>query len=328
MSVAVNAFAYPEPGKIPSIVLAVAVHVLLAVFLFVGVRWQSREPEAVMVELWDSPPDAVVERIVPEAEPQPKPEVKPEPRVEKVVEPPKPVTVPEKKLELKKEPPKQETPKKLAEVKPEPKVEKAAAPTKPDIALEKKKEVKKEPPKQEEPKKPAEVKPQPKVENAVEPPKPATAPEKKAEVKKEPPKQEEPEPKLDLDRSEDIQAQLERETAALEEQLEKNRILEQMRREAAIIAARADAAYIGRLKAKIKSNIVLPLDIRGNPEAIFDVVQLPTGEVMSVKLRKSSGHKAYDDAVERAIWKGSPLPKPDRPEQFQRNLAITFRPLD
>ena len=63
---------------------------------------------------------------------------------------------------------------------------------------------------------------------------------------------------------------------------------------------------------------MLPPDIAGNPEAIFDVVQLPTGEVMSVKLRKSSGHKAYDAAVERAILKSSPLPRPDRPEQFQR----------
>ena len=91
---------------------------------------------------------------------------------------------------------------------------------------------------------------------------------------------------------------------------------------------KADAAYIGKLKGKIKSNIVLPPDIAGNPEAMFDVVQLPTGEVMSVKLRKSSGHKTYDDAVERAILKASPLPKPDRPEQFQRSLEIKFRPLD
>ena len=73
---------------------------------------------------------------------------------------------------------------------------------------------------------------------------------------------------------------------------------------------------------------MLPPGIPGNPEAIFDVVQLPTGDVDSVKLRKSSGHKAYDDAVERAIFKSSPLPKPDRPEQFQRSLEIKFRPLD
>ena len=247
MSVAANAFVYQEPGKVPSAVLAVLVHVLLAVFLIFGVHWQNKQPEAVIVELWDSPPAPVVEKVepAPEIKPEPKPEVKPEPKaIEKAVEPPKP-----------------------------------------DIALEKKKEIKKEPPKK-------------------------------------------PEPTYKLDRSKDIRAQLERETATLNERAEKDRILDQMKREAVLFAAKADAAYIGKLKGKIKSNIVLPPDIAGNPEAMFDVVQLPTGEVMSVKLRKSSGHKAYDDAVERAILKASPLPKPDRPEQFQRSLEIKFRPLD
>jgi len=59
---------------------------------------------------------------------------------------------------------------------------------------------------------------------------------------------------------------------------------------------------------------------------IFDVVQLPTGEVLSARLRKSSGNKAYDDAVERAILKSSPLPRPDRPDQFRRELQLKFRP--
>ena len=252
MNMAAVALPYEEPGRVPSVVLAVAVHLLLAIFLFFGVRWQSKEPEAVMVELWSSPPAVekiVVEPAPPQPEPVPKVEVKPEP----VVEAPKP-----------------------------------------DIALEKKKEPKKEP--------------------------------KKEVVKPEPPKKEPP--KLKLDRSKDIRAQLERETAELNKQLEKDRILDQMKREGAALAARADATYKGKLRDKIKSNVVLPPDIPGNPEAIFDVVQLPTGEVLSVKLRKSSGHKAFDDAVDRAINKSSPLPKPDRPEQFQRSLEIKYRPLD
>jgi len=58
------------------------------------------------------------------------------------------------------------------------------------------------------------------------------------------------------------------------------------------------------------------------------VVQLPTGEVLTVKMRKSSGYKRYDEAVERAIWKASPLPPPPSRELFQRELELTFRPLD
>jgi len=73
---------------------------------------------------------------------------------------------------------------------------------------------------------------------------------------------------------------------------------------------------------------VLPPDMPGNPEAIFEVVQLPTGEIIDAVLRKSSGMRAYDDAVQRAIIKSSPLPRPDRPDLFQRSLTLKFRPLD
>jgi colicin import membrane protein len=49
---------------------------------------------------------------------------------------------------------------------------------------------------------------------------------------------------------------------------------------------------------------------------------------MGVKLRKSSGHAALDAAIERAILKSSPLPKPDKAELFNRSLELKFRPLD
>ena len=78
----------------------------------------------------------------------------------------------------------------------------------------------------------------------------------------------------------------------------------------------------------MRQNWILPQDLQGNPEAVFDVVQLPTGEVLSVKLAKSSGNKAYDEAVERAILKSSPLPLPEPRSLFDRQLKLTFRPRD
>jgi colicin import membrane protein len=74
--------------------------------------------------------------------------------------------------------------------------------------------------------------------------------------------------------------------------------------------------------------IVLPPGIVGNPEAIFDVEQLPTGEVTVVRLRKSTGNTALDDAVDRAIHKASPLPKPAPPDPPPRTFALRFRPLE
>lgn len=177
------------------------------------------------------------------------------------------------------------------EPKPEPRPEpKPAPPAKPDIALKE----------QEKPK-----------------PKPEPKPVPKAEPK---PKPNKVDPLLDRELK-DLEAQRRKQMAARE--------LEQLKSDQAAVArSKATADYIGKIKGKIKGNIVLPPDIRGNPEAIFDVVQLPSGEILSVKLKKSSGHAAYDNAIERAILKSSPLPKPEQGELFSRSLELKFRPLE
>ena len=127
-----------------------------------------------------------------------------------------------------------------------------------------------------------------------------------------------------------------RETAALRAQAEReaqNRAQAEAQvraRDAAEASARskAEADWIRRIQAKVKGNVIVPSELAGNPEAIFEVVQLPTGEIIDTTLRKSSGNRAYDDAVQRAILKSSPLPRPDRPDLFQRALTLKFRPLD
>jgi colicin import membrane protein len=118
-----------------------------------------------------------------------------------------------------------------------------------------------------------------------------------------------------------------REAQALQAQAERER---QAQQKAAADAAhaKADADYIRRIQAKIRGNVVVPPDIQGDPEAVFDVVQLPTGEIIDVQLGKSSGVRAYDEAVQRAIIKSSPLPRPDSPDMFRRTLTLKFRPRD
>lgn len=244
-----------EPALLRSVALAAAVHLLLLVVLFFGVRWQNRPPEAVVVELWSAPP------IVEAPEP-PKPE---------------PVAAPE--------PPK-----------PEPVIEK------PDIAIQ-------EPPKPK-------PKPVPIVKPKPEPPKP------KPVAKPEPPR-----PAV-RDMQKQLQEEAAREEAAMALEREKQLIRDQLAREAAAASKKDSDVYKSRISSKIRSNIVLPPDLKGNPEAIFDVIQLPTGEILEAHLRKSSGHKGYDDAVNRAILKSSPLPRPDRPALFERQLRLTFRPQD
>jgi colicin import membrane protein len=98
--------------------------------------------------------------------------------------------------------------------------------------------------------------------------------------------------------------------------------------QAATARARDIDKWLSAIRGKIRGNIVLPPEVRGNPEAIFDVTQLPTGEIIAARLQQSSGHTALDLAIERAILKSSPLPKPEKAELFSRTLELKFRPLE
>jgi colicin import membrane protein len=87
--------------------------------------------------------------------------------------------------------------------------------------------------------------------------------------------------------------------------------------------------YYARISAKIRQRVILPPDLRGNPEAIYEVSLLPGGEVTQVRLLQSSGVLTYDAAVERAIMAAQPLPVPEDPELFHaifKNFFLRFRP--
>ena len=160
-------------------------------------------------------------------------------------------------------------------------------------------------------------KPEPKIEQKTAKPDIAIEREKKKAKKEEPP--------LKFDTTQRIREQLAQEQKALQDR-ERKDVLKQFA--SPPTAGLPDAGYIDKIRTKIKANIIPPSEIKGNPEVVFNIVQLPTGQVLSVRLVKTSGNALLDDAVERAIWKSSPLPKPDRPEQWLREFNISFRPLE
>lgn len=86
-----------------------------------------------------------------------------------------------------------------------------------------------------------------------------------------------------------------------------------------------DADYETLIQARIKARINYPDRAPGNPEAIVVVEQLPTGEVTKVRLIKPSGTPAWDDAVQRAVWAASPLPK-RKDGTVARVLELSFKP--
>jgi len=279
-------------GRWPALLLAIAVNLVFIGVLFFSVRWQSRQAAPVTAELYGPPKTAVAPAPAPPAPapPPPEPVRPPEPP------PPPPVAKPEPAP-----PPPKAVPK------PEPQAEKPD-PHAAEIARKAKAEEERK------------AKEQAERERKER--------EKKDAEKREADRKKQDEQKKLAEARErqtreaaDFKAQADREKAARDAQQRASQA------EAAAVS-RAEADYIRRIQAKVKGNVTLPPDLAGNPEAVFEVVQLPTGEIIDAVLRKSSGVRAYDEAVQRAIQKSSPLPRPDRPELFQRSLTLKFRPLD
>jgi colicin import membrane protein len=69
------------------------------------------------------------------------------------------------------------------------------------------------------------------------------------------------------------------------------------------------ASYAGRIRARIKPNIVLTDEVDGNPVAEVKVLTSPDGTIVGKTLVKSSGVKEWDDAVLRAIDRTGILPR-------------------
>ena len=91
------------------------------------------------------------------------------------------------------------------------------------------------------------------------------------------------------------------------------------------LAGRMPAEWIEAVRSKVRSNLSMPAGTPSDIEASFSIVQLPTGEVLSVKMLSSSGFKPYDEAAYAAILRSSPLPKA-APGLFQREVVLHFRP--
>ena len=81
------------------------------------------------------------------------------------------------------------------------------------------------------------------------------------------------------------------------------------------------------VRAKVKSNIVFTEDIAGNPTAVVEVHTKQDGSIISQRLIKPSGNKAWDEAVIKAIIRTETMPR-DVDGRVETSLILEFRPQD
>ena len=86
--------------------------------------------------------------------------------------------------------------------------------------------------------------------------------------------------------------------------------------------------YAGRIRARIKPNIVFTDNIAGNPTAEEEVRTAADGTIVGTpRLIKSSGNKAWDDAAVNGVIRTQVLPR-DLDGRVPSPMIIEFRPKD
>jgi len=304
----------PTGGWGRSMSFALFMHLLLLAALTWGVQWKTQPNTlSASAELWS----AVPMEAAPAAN-------EPEPTPPQAVPPPEPVKAVEPKPEPKPTPPAP------------PKVDAAAEREAADIALKKEKE------KKLQEKKEAELEKKKKLEkDKLE----------KAKLDKEKLKEKEKEKAKELEKKKKEEALKKEVTAAKAKEDAKKAAAEEKRTEAlrnenlkrmqgmagasgeenskgtALKASGPSASYAGRIIARIKPNITFTEDVAGNPKAEVEVRTSPDGTIISRKLLSSSGNKAWDEAVLKAIDKTATLPR-DEDGRVPPILVISFRPKD
>ncbi|BEP55406.1 hypothetical protein GmRootV118_26500 [Variovorax sp. V118] len=293
----------PQRGTPRAVALALIAHALLIAALTWGVRWRSEADDgAVDAELWSTTVMQAAPRLsVPEP---PAPVPAPPPPAPAPPPPPPPAVKP-----------------------PEP----APAPA-PDIALEREKKLKEQKAQKERELEQQRVQQQKKKELEAKERAEEEAERKKEQQKKlaDQKKQQEAEAK---------QAEAKKAEAAAK-QAAADRAATLKRMQGLAGASGSDDAkgnaqrssgpssgYAGRIAAAVRPNITFPDadSVNGNPEAEFEVRLAPDGTIVGVKLAKSSGLPAWDEAAERGLRKTDKLPR-DTDGRIFPSLIVTLKP--
>lgn len=293
----------PAPGTGRSLTLALFVHGLLLVALTAGIQWNQENPLSAEAELWSAVPVAAAPKLV-EVEPPPPPP----PAPKEVAKPPPPAPDQEAEIALAKRRKQLEDEKKLQQAK---EAERRQAELK--KAEQKKADEKKAKLKAEEDKRQLEAKREEERKEKERKDKEA----KKLQAQKDAKQAAEDAKKLEAIRNDNLKRM-----AGLAGATGGDNATGSAQR-----SAGPSDSYGGRIRARIKPNIVFTEEVVGNAPAEVEVRCAPDGTIVGKKLVKSSGNTAWDNAVLKAIDKTEVLPR-DVDGRVHSPLLISFRPKD
>ena len=129
---------------------------------------------------------------------------------------------------------------------------------------------------------------------------------------------------LERQRVENQRLRREAEDAVLERRRQAEIAAEDLRLEG--LNADDTSRWAYAIQQQITRNFIRPASAPEKLDCNVNVKQLPGGQVVNVDIGRCNGDAAVQRAIEAAVRKASPLPLPDNPSIFERDLTIIFRP--
>lgn len=118
---------------------------------------------------------------------------------------------------------------------------------------------------------------------------------------------------------------------------QKQELAEQIQQEAEAQQAASDAelasSYVSVIKNALRNNWSRPPSARNNMQVEMVLQLVPTGDIVGVRVTKSSGNAAFDRSAEQAVLRAERFPElqklPPRVfEKYFRHLNLVFKPED
>jgi colicin import membrane protein len=84
--------------------------------------------------------------------------------------------------------------------------------------------------------------------------------------------------------------------------------------------------YVRQIEDRIERSWIPPASAQPGLQCEVNVTQIPSGEVIGVRVVRCNGDEAVIRSIEAAVLRASPLPLPPIPSLFDRNLIVNFQP--
>ena len=115
-----------------------------------------------------------------------------------------------------------------------------------------------------------------------------------------------------------------RQRAEMEDELQRALAFEDERRQAEEAGLLDE--YIRLIENRIQQNWISPVSSHVGLECVVNVTQIPSGDVVDVRVGRCNGDEAVVRSIEAAVLRSSPLPRPPISSLFERNLEVVFNP--